>query len=58
MHLQLVVKLLLDMAAQDSGRALLQRLEIERFIPADDARYRAAMQRFVDDYVAKVGALP
>ena len=43
---------------QQSIRAALQRLEIERFIPADDARYRAAMQRFVDDYVAKVGALP
>lgn len=50
--------LLLDMAAQDAGRALLQRLAIARFNPADDARYRAAMGAFVDDYRAKVGALP
>ena len=49
---------LLDMAAQDAGRALLRRLAIERFNPADDARYRTAMQAFLDDYRAKVGTLP
>lgn len=50
--------LLLDMATQDTGRALLQRLAIERFNPADDARYRVAMQRFLDEYRARVGPLP
>lgn len=49
---------LLDMAAQDAGRTLLQRLAIARFNPADDARYRTAMQAFLDEYRAKVGALP
>lgn len=50
--------LLLDMATQDTGRALLQRLAIERFNPADDARYRVAVQRFLDEYRARVGPLP
>lgn len=49
---------LFDMAAQDAGRALLQQLEIARFNPADDARYRDALERFLDDYRAKVGDLP
>ena len=49
---------LLEMATQDAGRALLQRLEIARFNPADDARYRVALERFLDDYRAKVGDLP
>ena len=53
-----VRKVLLDMATQDAGRALLEHLEIARFNPADGARYRDAMERFLDDYRAKVGDLP
>jgi phosphonate transport system substrate-binding protein len=53
-----VRELLLDMTAQDDGRALLQRLTIARFNPADDARYREAMQAFLDEYTAKLGGLP
>ena len=50
--------LLLDMATEETGRALLGHLGIARFNPADDARYRGAMQAFLADYVAKVGDLP
>ena len=49
---------LLDMAAHESGRELLQRMAIARFNPADDARYRTVVQAFLEDYRAKVGALP
>lgn len=51
-------ELLLDMGSQDAGRTVLQHLEIARFNPADDARYRDAMQPFLDDYIARLGALP
>lgn len=49
---------LLAIATEEEGRALLQRLEIARFNPADDARYRHALQAVLDEYVARFGALP
>ena len=49
---------LLGLATEDEGRALLLRLEIPRFNPADDVRYQQALQGFLDDYVARFGALP
>lgn len=34
------------------------RLAIARFNPADDARYRKAMQALIGEYRGKVGGLP
>lgn len=49
---------LLRMHEDPEGAGILWKLETRRFNPADDARYRAVVGRFLQDYRARVGPLP
>lgn len=52
-----VKRVLLDLPADEEGRAILRRLELSRFEAADDSTY-VPVRAFLEDYTRDVGPLP